>query len=113
MKNRVVNREDFSKEIKRILVENHYTNSAPSAVKYCFVLRDLENNIKGVILYSHFSRLQAGQRYPNHLELSRLWLQEGEPKNTASFFIGHTLRFLQKHTSLRGIISYADRTVGQ
>ena len=112
MKNRIINREVFSKEIKRLLVENHYTNSAPSAVKYCFVLRDLEQNVKGVILYSHFSRLQASRKYENCLELSRLWVVGGEPKNTASFFIGHTLRFLQNKTRLLGVVSYADTTEG-
>ena len=113
MDDRKVSREGYSVQIKKILKDKHYTQSAPVAVKYCFVLRkESDGEIVGIILYGYFSRRQAQRKYENYLELSRLWLHDDEPKNTASWFISKTLNFLQKKTHLSGIVSYADPTVG-
>ena len=46
------------------------------------------------------------------LELKRLVCIDDTPKNTESYFIGWTLRWLQKNTDLEMIISYADKTYG-
>ena len=107
-----VKREIYTVELKNIIKANHYTQSAPSAIKYCFTLRNENQEIVGILLYGFFSRMQAQRKYENYLELSRLWVADSEPKNTESFFIGKTLRFLQIYSQLIGVVSYADPTVG-
>ncbi len=108
-----VNSEAYSANIREKISQHHYTQSYPEVAKYCFVLRKVgDDTIRGVLLISPFSRNQARERYTNYLELSRLWVADSEPKNTESFFIGKALNYLQRHTDLDGIISYADPNKG-
>ena len=100
---------DFSKEISEWVSSHHYTGSCPRSVKYVFGLFDGLSMI-GVCIYSYFSRNQLNQKYPNCLELSRFFIEDGTPKNTESYFLGGTLRKLKKKVD--GIISYADSTEG-
>jgi hypothetical protein len=44
----------------------------------------------------------------NVVELTRLWIEDGTPKNAESFLIGHTLPRVRKEI----IVSYADPSVG-
>ena len=44
------------------------------------------------------------------IELKRLCCIDNTLKNTESFFIGHTLRWLKKNTNIKTVISYADTT---
>lgn len=46
------------------------------------------------------------------IELRRLCCIDDTPKNTESFFIGRTLKWLRKHTDIELIISYADPMYG-
>jgi hypothetical protein len=101
----------FNKEIIEYISKGHYTRSCPSSVKYAFGLFDSERMI-GVCLYGDFSRLQSRNKYQNCLELSRLFIEEGAMKNSASFFIGKTLKWLKANTVLSGVVSYADTTEG-
>jgi hypothetical protein len=42
------------------------------------------------------------------IELRRLCCIDNTPKNTESYFIGFTLRWLKKNTDIKKVISYAD-----
>ena len=42
------------------------------------------------------------------VELRRLCCIDDTPKNTESYFIGHTLRWLKKNTDYKVVVSYAD-----
>ena len=59
---------------------------------------------------------QAASWHPSNpdkcLELRRLACVPGAPKNSESFLIGHSLRWLRKHTDIECVISYADPAHG-
>ena len=46
------------------------------------------------------------------LELRRLCTVDDTPKNTESYFIGQTLKYLLKNTNVKTIIAYADPEYG-
>lgn len=106
-----VQRIDFNKSIINYIIKNHYSQTCPTTTKYAFGLYDKDRMI-GVCLIGEFSRLQAKKKYKECLELTRLFIEDGTPKNTESYFIGHCLRWMKKNTIIKGIISYADQTVG-
>lgn len=95
---------------KPVIVANHYSKSYPNAMKNNFGLF-FENKLVGLICYgkphSHTLRAGiAGKTYSNKiLELSRLWIANGEPKNTASWLISHTLKLLRNCDI---VVSFAD-----
>jgi len=98
-------------------VETHHYSKNMNGLKtsYCFRLLDGENLI-GVIVYGKIGMGGVEQKYTDDpdkiLELKRLVCIDDTPKNTESYFIGWTLRWLQKNTDLEMIISYADKTYG-
>ena len=53
-----------------------------------------------------------GESEEEVLELRRLVLIDDTPRNSESFFIGHTLRWLKKNTKVKTIVSYADPNYG-
>ncbi len=50
------------------------------------------------------------QKEMDLIELKRLCCIDNTPKNTESYFIGNTLRWLRKNTDIKTVISYADMT---
>ena len=44
------------------------------------------------------------------IELRRLCCIDDTPKNTESYFIGRTLRWMKNNTDIKKVISYADKT---
>ena len=91
-----------------IIVENHYLHRrAPCSI--AFGLFE-EEKIVGVIMYgvSCSSTLLKGicgeEEMYNVYELTRLWVEDGTPKNTESFFIGNTLKLVDKEI----IVSFAE-----
>lgn len=44
------------------------------------------------------------------IELTRLWIEDGTPKNTESYFIGQTLRLLPPQFDI--VVSYAEISAG-
>jgi hypothetical protein len=46
------------------------------------------------------------------IELRRLCCIDDTPKNTESYFIGKTIRWLKKNTNIKIIVSYADSDYG-
>ena len=98
-------------------VETHHYSKNMNGLKtsYCFRLLDGEKLI-GAIVYGKIGMGGVEQKYTDNtekiLELKRLVCIDDTPKNTESYFIGWTLRWLQKNTDLELIISYADKTYG-
>lgn len=98
-------------------VETYHYSKNMNGLKtsYCFRLLDGEKLI-GAIVYGKIGMGGVEQKYtdnPNKiLELKRLVCIDDTPKNTESYFIGSTLRWLEKNTDLEMIISYADKTYG-
>jgi hypothetical protein len=91
-----------------IVVKNHYLHRV-APCSYAFGLfRD--NRIVGVVIYgvSCSSTLLKGICGPdeskNVYELTRLWIEDGQPKNSASFFIANTIKRLDREI----IVSFAE-----
>lgn len=82
---------------------------------YCFKLMD-GNIMIGAMVYGKISMKGVESKYTDNpsglLELKRLVCVDDTPKNTESYFIGWSLRWLQRNTDLDMIISYADTTYG-
>lgn len=98
----------------KIVIENHYLHrKAPCSVAYGLFCNSCQN-IAGVIVYGtpSSSSLRVGicgeDESFNVIELTRLWVIDGTPKNTESYFIGNTLPLINKEI----IVSYAEINQG-
>lgn len=94
------------------MAERHYSQTAPSNTQYAFEMVNVDGHRVGLILFGPPSRKQAIDKYPGYIELTRLWVSDECPKNSESYLIGYTLRWLKNNTDLAGVLSYADPNVG-
>lgn len=100
----------IDEETKDFIARWHYSKSSRSQKqKHVFKLVDKHNRLVGVAIY--------GQPMSRHhtketIELRRLCLIDDTPRNTESYFIGKTLRWLGKNTSYSQVISFADPNHG-
>lgn len=71
-----------------------------------------ENNLIGAMIYGPLGMANTWKKYANSesevIELRRLCCIDNTPRNTESYFIGKTLRWLKKNTSYKIVVSYAD-----
>ncbi|MBK9390511.1 MAG: helix-turn-helix domain-containing protein [Bacteroidetes bacterium] len=107
----VVKRINFGRDIIVWVSARHYSGSCPRATRFAFGLFDGERMI-GVCLFGLPTRNQARLKYDGMLELTRLFVEDGTPKNTESYFISRCLNSLKKEEEILGVISYADPNVG-
>ena len=103
-------------EAKPFIEKWHYSKSINGVMSsYIFGLYS-DNNLIGVILYGKLGMANAWKKYSDNkddiLELRRLCCIDNTPKNTESYFIGQTLRYLKKYTKIKHIVSYADGEQG-
>ena len=103
-------------EVKDFIEEHHYSHNINGLrISYCFGLYD-DETLVGAMLYGGLAMANAWKKYGESeeevLELRRLVLIDDTPRNSESFFIGHTLRWLKKNTKVKTIVSYADPNYG-
>lgn len=103
-------------EIQDFIELWHYSHNINGVISdYCFKLMDGDRLIGGMI-YGRLAMRNQYKRYAENeadiMELRRLCCIDDTPKNTESFFIGASLRWLAKNTKLKTIVSYADSTYG-
>ena len=98
---------------KDLIIKNHYTHKWTSC-RYAFGLI-LDNKIMGVCVYGHpVGRLTTASISPKIsdnevLELTRLWVNDSEGKNTESWFIGQTFKWFRRFDkAIKVLISYSD-----
>lgn len=98
---------------KELIIKNHYTHKW-SSCRYAFGLV-LDNKIMGVCVYgSPVGRLTTASISPKVLgnevlELTRLWVNDSEGKNTESWFIGQTFKWFRRFDkAIKVLISYSD-----
>jgi hypothetical protein len=101
-------------EIRDFIETWHYSKNINGLISdYCFKLLDGETIIGGMI-YGRIAMAGVWKKYAENeselTELRRLCCIDDTPKNTESYFIGHTLRWLKKNTDIKKVISYADTT---
>jgi len=103
-------------EIRDFIEKWHYSRSINGLMsKYCFKLLD-GNEIIGGMIYGQLGMANAWKRYAESpddvIELRRLCCIDDTPKNTESYFIGRTLRWLKQNTDIKRVVSYADPEYG-
>lgn len=94
----------------------HYSGSINGCVAdYCFALYD-KNVMIGAMFYGRMAMAGQWKRFVQKesdvIELRRLCCVDATPKNTESFFIGATLRWLSRNTTHKVVVSYADAEHG-
>ena len=101
-------------EIRDFIETWHYSKNINGLISdYCFKLID-GDKIIGAMIYGRIAMAGVWKKYANKecdlIELRRLCCIDDTPKNTESYFIGNTLRWLKKNTEIKTVISYADTT---
>jgi hypothetical protein len=100
-------------QIKSWLLEKHYAHRIPS-ISYAFGLY-LDSKLEGIISYGTpaSSTLLSGvcgkENADNVIELNRLVLNDGLPKNSTSYLVAQSLKMLPKP---KIVVSYADTGQG-
>ena len=102
---------DYRTAMLYVTREHYLHRKCPCSVAFG-LFRDGE--VVGVIVYGTPSSapLRSGVCGPEHandvVELTRLWVRDDQPKNTASYLIGNTLKMSGK----RIVVSFADTAQG-
>jgi hypothetical protein len=103
-----------SAEAQAIVKRHHYLKRAASAM-FAFGLFEGMNLI-GVAIYGKPASpslcvgICGEDESENVIELTRLWIEDGTPKNTESYFIGATLKLLPERFDI--VVSYAEIGAG-
>jgi hypothetical protein len=103
-------------EIKNFIEKWHYSKSINGLHgSYYFKLLH-EDIIIGAMIYGKLGMANVWKKYGKTegdvIELNRLCCIDDTEKNTESFFISKTIRWLRNNTKIRCIISYADPEYG-
>ena len=103
-------------EVGAFIERWHYSGSINGCISdYCFALYDGFEMI-GAMFYGRMAMANQWKRFADKptdvIELRRLVCTDEAPKNTESYFIGATLRWLKKHTDIKLVVSYADAQHG-
>lgn len=104
------------KEIRDFIEKWHYSHNINGLLsQYCFKLMDGDTMV-GAMIYGGLGMANCWKKYAENkediIELRRLCCIDDTPKNTESYFIGKTLKWLIKNTNIKKVISYADNTYG-
>lgn len=102
--------------VRSFIEEWHYSHNVNGLDShYCFGLFYGREMI-GAIIYGAMGMPNVWKAYVDKstdiLELRRLVCIDSTPKNTESYFIGKTLKWLKKNTDIKVVISYADKHYG-
>ena len=111
------------KAIKSFVMKHHYSGSTRGLhISYCFGLYSPDGpfglpRMIGAMIYGEPAMPDVSKKYwPDNpgivIELNRLCCIDDTPKNTESYFIGKTLRWLKRNSKYRVIISFADPNHG-
>lgn len=103
--------------VRDFIEQHHYSHNINGLMSsYCFAMYDQDNHMVGAMIYGKLGMANAWKKYGDSIEevmeLRRLVLVDDTPKNSESFFIGRTLRWLKANTPVTTIVSYADPNYG-
>jgi len=99
--------------VSKFIEEWHYSGSVLGINNsFCFRLMRPNGELVGAMVYGKMSMAGAYKKYGDReievIELRRLCCVDNTPKNTESYFIGATLRWLKENTIIKTVVSYAD-----
>jgi hypothetical protein len=102
--------------VRKFVETWHYSQSSHiSSVQYVFSLVH-ENDLIGAMIYGLPAMVGQWKKYAEYgvekerdvIELRRLCCIDDTPRNTESYFIGKTIKWIKKNTDHKIILSYAD-----
>lgn len=103
---------------KKYIIKNHYAHGCHNAPSPCYGLFD-KDYLVGVLMFATpcSENVRASVFGPEYkawvIELHRLHILDGTPKNTESWFISRCLKKLKKdNPKIKAVISFADSTQG-
>lgn len=101
-------------EIKDFIEKWHYSKNINGLrIDYCFKLTN-KGELVGAMIYGGVAMAGVWKKYVDKeeelTELRRLCCIDETPKNTESYFIGKTIRWIRDNTRIKLILSYADLT---
>ena len=104
-------------EVRDFIERHHYSHNINGLMSsYCFAMYDQADAMVGAMIYGKLGMANAWKKYGDSIdevmELRRLVLIDDTPKNSESYFIGRTLRWLKTNTEVKTIVSYADPNYG-
>ena len=102
--------------VRDFIEQHHYSHNINGLMSsYCFAMYDQQRMV-GAMIYGKLGMANAWKKYGKSIdevmELRRLVLVDDTPKNSESYFIGRTLRWLKANTAVTTIVSYADPNYG-
>lgn len=103
--------------VRDFIEQHHYSHNINGLMSsYCFAMYDQQQRMVGAMIYGKLGMANAWKKYGKSIdevmELRRLVLVDDTPKNSESYFIGRTLRWLKANTAVTTIVSYADPNYG-
>lgn len=103
--------------VRDFIEQHHYSHNINGLMSsYCFAMYDQQQQMVGAMIYGKLGMANAWKKYGKSIdevmELRRLVLVDDTPKNSESYFIGRTLRWLKANTAVTTIVSYADPNYG-
>lgn len=108
-----VNRMDLS-DVRSFVSDHHYTGSCPPC-RHAFGLHDENGRLVGVALYGvpayaqTASSILDGAKGEQVLELRRLVLLDGVPRNAESWFLARTMKMLPPETE--AVVAFSDASL--
>ena len=104
-------------EVRDFIERHHYSHNINGLMSsYCFAMYGQAGTMVGAMIYGKLGMANAWKKYGSSIdevmELRRLVLVDDTPKNSESYFIGRTLRWLKANTEVKTIVSYADPNYG-
>lgn len=110
------------KSISDFIVKHHYSHSMNGVQSYYHFGLYTEGNFGlpkmiGAMLYAIPSMPDTAKKYNNKnpnkcYEIRRLVCVDDTPKNTESFFLSQTFKWLRQNTNIETVISFADENEG-
>lgn len=99
-------------KVKDFIEVNHYSGNINGCIAdYCFSLTH-KGAMIGAMFYGRMAMAgqwkRFGEKEEDVIELRRLCCIDETPKNTESYFISKTLKWLKRNTDIKIIVSYAD-----
>ena len=100
---------------KELLVRNHYLHTMPGGTRLAFGVFLGQRSLGALALSVgafNSRRLVSGATHGDCICLTRLWLDDGLPKNSESRVLAVILRSLGRDTSVKFVVTYADPSAG-
>ena len=103
-------------EATPFVIDWHYSkNTNGISTRFCFGLYD-KTKLIGVMIYAYLGMASVWKKYGEFekdvIELRRLCCIDETPKNTESYFISQTIKWIKQNTDCKVIVSYADTMQG-